>query len=303
MEPVDAQSIENADFQGGTPKRAVVLRAEVLLDRLHLSPGVIDGLDGDNFSKAVTVFQRQNGLQPSGLLDADTWQKLRATQTGPVLTSYTIDRKDVAGPFVKKIPAKMEAQSKLKRLGYHDAVEELAEKFHVSERLLHELDKGAKFTEAGTRITVPDVAGVDLGDAQVTRIIVEKGARDLLALGPDDKLVAFFPASVGSSEKPAPSGTLTIRQVSKNPTYVYNPKYAFKGVHAKHQFRIRPGPNNPVGLVWIGLRPGEGYGIHGTPEPEKVGKTASHGCVRLTNWDALELADHVRKGVQVDFVD
>jgi lipoprotein-anchoring transpeptidase ErfK/SrfK len=106
---------------------------------------------------------------------------------------------------------------------------------------------------------------------------------------------------VGSDEKPAPSGILKITIIKKNPTYHYNPAYAFKGVRTDKPFTIKPGPNNPVGLVWIGLT-GEGYGIHGTPEPSKVGKTQSHGCVRLTNWDALQLASDVRKGVPVDFV-
>jgi lipoprotein-anchoring transpeptidase ErfK/SrfK len=121
------------------------------------------------------------------------------------------------------------------------------------------------------------------------------------ALGEDGKLLAFYPATVGSEEKPAPTGTLRVTAIQKNPTYHYNPKYQFKGVKTNEPFTIKPGPNNPVGLVWIGLT-GEGYGIHGTPEPSKVSKTESHGCVRLTNWDALKLASVIKKGTPVEFI-
>ena len=121
-------------------------------------------------------------------------------------------------------------------------------------------------------------------------------------LDKDGKLIAFYPASIGSEEKPAPSGMSKVTNIVKNPPYTYNPKYEFKEVKAAQKFTIKPGPNNPVGLVWIALT-GEGYGIHGTPEPEKVGKAGSHGCVRLTNWDALELAGMVDKGTPVEFID
>lgn len=135
---------------------------------------------------------------------------------------------------------------------------------------------------------------------KVSRIKVDKTRQEVRAFNADGKLAAYYPASVGSEEKPAPSGTLKVTIVKKNPTYHYNPAYAFKGVRTDQPFTIKPGPNNPVGLVWIGLK-GEGYGIHGTPEPSKVGKTQSHGCVRLTNWDALQLASKVSKGTPVYF--
>ena len=112
--------------------------------------------------------------------------------------------------------------------------------------------------------------------------------------------MATYPATIGSEEKPAPSGTLKVERIARNPDYTYNPKYAFKGVKADKPFTIKPGPNNPVGTVWIALSK-EGYGIHGTPDPAKVGKTSSHGCVRLTNWDAEELAGTIEKGARVDF--
>jgi lipoprotein-anchoring transpeptidase ErfK/SrfK len=155
---------------------------------------------------------------------------------------------------------------------------------------------------------VPNVLGNSDRDAKVgnppaekvSRIEVDKKAHELRAYTQDNKLMAVYPATIGSTEKPAPSGTLKVERIAKNPDYTYNPKYAFKGVKTDKPFTIKPGPNNPVGTVWIALDK-EGYGIHGTPEPEKVGKTYSHGCIRLTNWDAEALAKMVQKGTMVEF--
>ena len=122
------------------------------------------------------------------------------------------------------------------------------------------------------------------------------------ALGVDGKPIAVYPASIGSEEKPAPSGTLKVVRVAKGPTYTYDPDFKFKGVKADGKLHIAAGPNNPVGSVWIALNE-KTYGIHGTPSPTKVGKVDSHGCVRMTNWDALALAAMVRKGTLVVFID
>ena len=131
-------------------------------------------------------------------------------------------------------------------------------------------------------------------------VVVDKRQKAVLAYDAEKRLIGFYPASIGSADKPAPSGTLQVRSVARDPEYTYNPKYQFKGQTAERPVKVAPGPNNPVGIVWIGLS-AEGYGIHGTPEPEKVGKTQSHGCVRLTNWDALALARLVKKGTPVQF--
>ena len=140
------------------------------------------------------------------------------------------------------------------------------------------------------------------GAAKAARIEVNKTERSVQVLAADGSLIAYYPASVGSKEKPAPSGMFEVRAIAQNPTYRYNPDYAFKGQKAKEPVEIAPGPNNPVGLVWIALTL-EGYGIHGTPDPDKVSKTYSNGCVRLTNWDALALAKMARKGMPVEFVE
>ena len=294
--------INSAEFNGGKNSEAVNMKAEVLLDRAHFSPGVIDGHRGENFSNALRAYQDQNGLKANGQLDTATWEKL-TQDSEPVAIEYTITDDDLKGPFTDDIPKKMEKQADLKRLDYQSPAEMLAERFHMDEDLLKRLNRGKKLDEAGTAITVANVnvKAVALNE-KLAKIEVDKKHKILRALGSDGTLLAVYPASIGSTEKPAPSGTLKVVRVAKNPNYKYNPDYKFRGVKAKHEFTIAPGPNNPVGLVWIALNE-KGYGIHGTPEPEKVGKSYSHGCVRLTNWDALALAAMVKKGTPVEFID
>ena len=189
----------------------------------------------------------------------------------------------------------------LKRLGYRNVREMLAERFHLSSAALSALNPKTRFQRPGEIIQVPN-AVTPHGADKVARVVVDKPGRDVQAFSADNKLVAFYPASIGSTEKPAPSGEFQIRRIVRNPDYTYNPAYQFKGVKAEEKFTIAPGPNNPVGAVWIDLS-FEGYGIHGTPDPEAIGKTQSHGCVRMTNWDALDLASLVDKGTPVVFQD
>jgi lipoprotein-anchoring transpeptidase ErfK/SrfK len=299
-----AETVNAARFEKAVTSRgpsAVVLKAQVLLDRLSFSPGAIDARAEDNFAKALAAFQRTHDLAPSGKLDAGTWEELAGRDDAPALVDYEIRDDDVKGPFTPQIPQKLEDMSTLEHLDYTGPVELLAEKFHVSESLLRQLNRGRPLDRAGSVIVVPNVRGARSGDA-VARIEVDKPLKAVRAFAADGTLVAFYPASIGSKEKPAPSGTFRIREVAENPIYHYDPKFQFKGVKAQQPFTIRPGPNNPVGLVWIDLSK-PSYGIHGTPDPTKVGKTESHGCIRLTNWDALDLAHRVRKGVQVAFLD
>ena len=295
----------NAAAIANTPSRnsqAANIKAQVLLDRARFSPGAIDGRRGENFANALRVFQSQNGLPASGELDAATFEKL-TQDAGPVMIEYTISAKDVAGPFSDKIPGKFEKKARLKRLDYTGPAEMLAERFHMSEDLLAALNRGKDFDQAGTVITVANVNVKPAAlDAAIGKVEVDKGQKSVRALAPDGKLLAFYPASVGSEEKPAPSGTLKIVRVAHSPTYVYNPEFRFRGVKAKRKLKIAAGPNNPVGVVWIALDQ-KSYGIHGAPEPDRVGKAASHGCVRLTNWDALALARMVKKGTVVEFLE
>ncbi|MEI9403744.1 L,D-transpeptidase [Mesorhizobium argentiipisi] len=300
---LEPDAVNQAQFSEGEPNGVspMLLKAQVLLDRARFSPGLIDGRVSENFTKAVAAFQAANGLPSDGKLTRETWDKLAATFAGPVLTTYEVTAKDVRGPFTKRIPARMESMAHLKRLGYRNAREKLAERFHVSEQLLRMLNLRAGFSKAGTTLAVPDVGRGD-PPSQIASVEVDKASRQVRALDASGKAIAVYPASIGSEEKPAPSGTAEVKRVVHNPTYRYNPKFAFKGVKTRHPFTIAKGPNNPVGSVWIDLSI-ESYGIHGTPDPGKIGTTFSHGCIRMTNWDAEDLAAMVKPGTKVDFKD
>lgn len=300
-EAVNATSFSPLPDPPAKRPAAAVVRAEVLLDRARFSPGAIDGIDGDNFRKALAAYQAQAGLPVSGRLDEATWTRLTAADPAPALVERTITAADTRGPFAKVIPAKFEAQASLKRLAYRNVREELSEQVHASPGLLDALNPGARWSKPDTKLVVPQVVA-NRPTVEVTRVDVDKPGHLLRAYAGDGRLVATYPASIGSDEKPAPSGHFEIRRVSHNPDYTYNPKYAFKGVKTDKPFTIAAGPNNPVGSVWMDLS-FAGYGIHGSPEPDFVGKTQSHGCIRLTNWDAEDLASVVKVGAGVNFLD
>jgi lipoprotein-anchoring transpeptidase ErfK/SrfK len=301
--PLAMADVNAAEFSTTqtSKKRAVLLKAQVLLDRAGFSPGAIDARAGSNFANALRAFQQHHELAASSTLDAPTWSKLTEGASDAVLIEYVITADDVKGPFAEEIPDSFEKKAALKRLGYTGAAELLAERFHMDEDLLEDLNPKKELDKPGTTIVVANVKQAP-PKLQVTRIVVEKGKRTLRAFDPEGRLVGFYPASIGSDERPPPSGTLKITRVVHNPFYVYDPRFRFDGVNAKTRLKIAPGPNNPVGSVWMNLNE-RSYGIHGTAEPSKIGKTYSHGCVRLTNWDARRLAAMVKKGTTVEFVE
>ncbi|MGY0574112.1 L,D-transpeptidase family protein [Bradyrhizobium sp. RDM12] len=277
------------------------VRLQVLLDRAHFSPGEIDGKFGENARKALRAYAEARQLPGTDELTDDVWKALKADDR-PLTATYTITDKDVAGPFLRKLPAKMEAMKDIPRLGYTSPREALAEKFHMSEQLLAALNPGRHFDRAGETITVVDTSnGGSAAPVKADRVEIDKVRQTVKLFDKSNALIGFYPASVGSEEKPSPSGTLKVTEIDPNPTYRYNPAYHFKGVHSRKPFKIRPGPNNPVGTMWINLA--DGYGIHGTPSPQNISKGQSHGCVRLTNWDAERVAASVSKGTPVAFVD
>jgi lipoprotein-anchoring transpeptidase ErfK/SrfK len=298
------ESINNAD-PSGTKQRsmspAVIARAQILLDRAHFSPGEIDAKDGENFKKAIHAFAEAYGLPSKAGLTKEIWIKLTEVASEPAVTEYQITEDDIKGPFVPGLPSKMEDMKDLPSLPYTSAAEALAEKFHMSEELLRKLNAESSFDRAGETIIVANVLAHE-APSKAVRLEIAKGAQELRVFDGQNNIIAFYPATVGSDEKPSPSGTLKVTNIQPNPTYRYNPKYRFKGVSATQPFTIKPGPNNPVGIVWIGMA-AEGFGIHGTPDPAKVSKAESHGCIRLTNWDADDLSKRVTKGTPVIFLD
>jgi lipoprotein-anchoring transpeptidase ErfK/SrfK len=280
-----------------------LIRAEVLLARARFSPGAIDGKAGSNLKHAIAAFQTAQNLDASGQIDADTWKALLASPGAaqPVAKAYTITATDVAGPFAPDVGedfVKLAAQPDGPQ--YATPLEALAERFHMSQALLQALNPEADFTKAGQTLVVIDATPPPLAKGQVKSITVSKAMAELTAYDGDGKVLATYPATVGSTERPSPSGVHKVNGVARNPDYVYDPSKLHWGPRSHGKLTIKPGPNNPVGVVWIDLN-APSYGIHGSPDPEKIGKTASHGCVRLTNWDVQELADGVRPGVVVTF--
>ncbi len=279
--------------------REDVAALQVLLDRMGASPGVIDGRFGSNVDKALAAYNAISG-QNLRSTDGVAINALLTETGGDALVSYTITPEDAAGPYVASVPADYGEKAKLENLSYTSVTEALAERFHMDEGYLKALNPEAAFNRADTVIRVTQVGAPKSG--AVARIVADKGLKQVRVFDADGKLIVAYPATIGSPDTPSPTGIHAVSRVAFDPEYTYNPKINFQQGENDKILRIPPGPNGPVGSIWIALDKPT-YGIHGTPEPSRIGKAESHGCVRLTNWDAAELAKMVKKDVPVEFVD
>jgi lipoprotein-anchoring transpeptidase ErfK/SrfK len=298
LDPAQINAADYADLARDGRIEPAIIKAQVLLDRMDFSPGEIDGKYSKRLEQAIAAFAEAHGLASHTGWSRRFWFSLTSNATDPVVTEYALTKADFKGPFVQ-LPTKMEDMRSFKTLGFADVREALAEKFHVSRQLLALLNPGASFAAPGERILVPNVL-TEPRPESAARVDVDKDRKTLKVYSANNELIAFFPASVGSDDKPSPSGTLKVKLIESDPSFHYNPKYDFKEVETHKPFDLRPGPNNPLGTTWIALSK-PSYGIHGTPEPSLVGKAASHGCVRLTNWDAQRLAGMLTRGTPVNF--
>lgn len=280
------------------------LDVQVRLDRAGFSSGEIDGRIGANTRRAMAAFARARGLVNATPVDIAA--ALAKEQNVPGVAKYRIGEADVRGPFTPDIPGDLVQQAALPALGYRTPLESVAEKLHASPALLKRLNPAASFA-AGEEITAPNIVPTPVqetgaaGLAPATvRVRVSRSGVALRVEGEDGSHVFHAPVTTGSERDPLPIGEWTVTDILWNPPFHYNPDLFWDADPSHAKATIPPGPNNPVGVVWIDLDKPH-YGLHGTPEPAAVGKTASHGCVRLTNWDAARLAALARPGTRVIF--
>ncbi len=310
--------------QAPAPKPAIdlnILHAQVILDHLGFGPGILDGRPGQSLTAAVRGLQAARGMKVTGVIDPATLAVLHQYRALRPVRTLAVGKATMQGPFVDPIPKDMAEQGKLKVLGYRNPLEKLAEMFHTTPEVITALNPGVAEIQVGTMLRLPNalpgsrayplewkpewrqtlsMLNVDPRQPQADHIVVDKSEGVLKVYGAGDRLVAQFSATMGSAHDPLPIGSWKINGVDTNPRFHFNPKLFWDAKKGDDPAMLPPGPNGPVGVVWIDLSK-EHYGIHGTPEPQTIGRSESHGCIRLTNWDAARVALMVKPGTPAIF--
>lgn len=265
------------------------LEAQVALARLGISCGAIDGVAGAQSVAALQAWQESRGLPATGALDDATRAQLILLT--PALGPVTLTADDLAQ--LQPLNPTWLGKSQQTALAYETVLELVAERTHAHPALIKRLNPTVDWSQpltAGTRVTAPAVNRVT-PEGMVAHLHIYLGAHTLEARDADGGLIAHFPVSIAHMAEKRPEGELHVTVVIPGPNYTFDPAVfpeSAEGRELGRKLVLPPGPNNPVGVAWIGLdRPG--YGIHGTPVPEQVGRTESHGCFRLANWDAQTL--------------
>ncbi len=297
-----------------------VLHVQVILDKLGFAPGVLDGKGGQSLEAALRGFQSARGLTPTGKADAPTQRALYQYRAWRPIVTLTITPGVLKGPFINPMPTEPADQAKLPGLYYHSALEALAERFHTTQEVIIALNSPQARLRPGARIVFPNALptsrafetrdtgwtqtlnslNVSADQPQAKRIVVDKSESVLKVYDAQERLVAQFPATMGSEHDPLPIGNWTIKGISYNPPFHYNPKLFWDADDKEQKQKLPPGPNGPVGVAWIDISKPH-YGIHGTANPQTIGRAESHGCIRLTNWDVARLTLMVKSGVPLRF--
>ena len=305
----------------GSPIKGDLFHAQVLLDVAGFSPGAIDGREGSSQTEAIRGFQEKNGLELSGELDGPTRRALMRLNRSSTIT-VKLTAEDVGGPFTYPMPTKPEDQAKLDALNYRNMLEKLAEAFHTTPETIIALNGADKMIGVGRELRLPNVIpasrtygnsakenvvslmnvlNVSAGDIQGQSVVVDKSEGVLKVMGDDDRIVAQFPVTMGSSHDPLPLGTWKATTYAYLPPFHYQPDLFWDAKDKTEDDKmLKPGPNGPVGVAWLDLTK-EHYGIHGTPEPSTIGRAESHGCIRMTNWDVLRLSQMLKPGFKAVF--
>ena len=274
-----------------------VAAVQTLVDRANFSCGVIDGKQGPKTRAALRYWQEANKLPATSAIDEPTLRAL-----GPLDQAFTtrvVTPEDISS--LTRTPSTWIGKSQAARLDYQTVLERVAEESHAAEACIRELNPQASWPnpQPGTVLTVPNPQPALKPDAE--RITISLGQKFVRVFDKNDALVALFPCSIAKDREKRPVGELFVANCAENPNYYFDPALFTEDAEAATmtgKLVIPAGPNNPVGVAWISLSL-SGYGMHGTPHPEDIGKTESHGCFRLANWNAEKLLHMIRIGMPV----